>query len=628
MSKYLLPKTFISVLLLLHFSKVSAQQNDQILSQQVAQENPAQKAKKMEWFKDAKLGVFIHWGIYSVNGVAESWSFFNNYLNHDNYMKQLEGFNAAKYNPQEWVKLIKESGAKYSVITSKHHDGISLWNTKEKNATTTLKNSAAKKDLLSPFVKELKKSGLKTGIYFSLPDWSHPDYDVFTRERKRYQLAAEPARWNKFINYFHGQLDEISSSFKPDLLWFDGDWEHTDAEWQSAKVLNSLRKHNPNIIINSRLNHRGDYETPEQGIPVLQPDNEYWELCYTMNDSWGYQPFDFKYKSPNMIIRTLVDCISMGGNLLLDIGPKADGTIPEEQVNILKHLGRWTNKHAEAIYGTRAGIPASHFSGKTALSKDRKTLYLYADWVSNDKDELLLSGIKSKPVNAKIVGTKTTAKISKQGNDLLLKIPSAASDEDVTVIAIKFNEPIQLEEASNPVISLENLKDKRITDQLLLKRLANSLHKGNNPFINTALAADGLGLEKEKGFSPELYNWTVKNAEALYKTVQGLPTGHYQGASALSADKQTLYLFVEGTPTGPIALKGIKNKISRIRIVGEGTMIEPQFFNKLYWSAIPGIAYIAIPQSRLDKNLTIIAVLLDGPIDLYREKVGAIENNL
>jgi alpha-L-fucosidase len=119
-----------------------------------------------------------------------------------------------------------------------------------------------------------------------------------------------------------------------------------------------------------------------------------------------------------------------------------------------------------------------------------------------------------------------------------------------------------------------------------------------------------------------------KNAEALYKTGKGLPTGHYQGSSCLSADKQTLYLFVEGKPTGPIALKGLKNKISRIRIVGEGTMIEPQLFNKLYWSAVPGIVYIPIPQSRLDKDLTVIAVLLDGPLDLYREKVGAIESNL
>jgi alpha-L-fucosidase len=614
-------KALFLLLILFPFCKLSAQQKPKAPQ--------TEKIKKMEWFKDAKLGIFIHWGIYSVNGLSESWSFFNNYLSHDKYMKQLNGLNATQYNPQEWVKLIEESGAKYSVITSKHHDGVALWDTKAVNPITTLKNSAAKKDLLSPFVAELKKSGLKTGIYFSLPDWSHPYYDVFTRERKRYQLAESPARWNKYLTYFHTQLNEISSSFKPDLLWFDGDWEHTAEEWQSEKVLGNLRKYNPNIIINSRLNSHGDYETPEQGIPVLKPDNDYWELCYTMNDSWGYQPYDSKYKSPNMIIRTLVDCISMGGNLLLDIGPKADGTIPEEQVNILKELGRWTNKHEEAIYGTRAGIPGEHFNGKTALSKDRKTLYLYVDWAPKSDEELLLRNIKSQPNNVKIVGSESGATFTRKRNDLLFKIPSISVDQDVTVIAVKFDEPVQLHEPTTANLSFADLKDKAIPDQLLLKRLVNTLHEGNNPFLNTALEVDGLGLEQEKNqLSPGMYNWITKHAEALYKTTNGLPEGHFQGASALSADKQTLFLFVEGTPTGPVALKGIKNEISRIRIVGEGTMVEPQIYNKLYWSAVPGIIYIPIPESRVDKDLTVVAVLLDGPLDLHREKVGAIESNL
>ncbi|MGN7204626.1 alpha-L-fucosidase [Pedobacter sp. SAFR-022] len=583
----------------------------------------------MEWFKDAKLGIFIHWGIYSVNGVSESWSFFNNYLSHDSYMKQLDGLTATHYKPQEWVNLIKESGAKYSVITSKHHDGVALWDTKAINPITTLNNSAAKKDLLSPFVAELKKSGLKTGIYFSLPDWSHPDYDVFTRARKRYQVIESPARWNKYLTYFHTQLNEISKIYKPDLLWFDGDWEHTAEEWQSEKVLNNLRKYNPNIIINSRLNDHGDYETPEQGIPVLKPKNDYWELCYTMNDSWGYQPFDDKYKSPNMIIRTLVDCISMGGNLLLDIGPKADGTIPEEQVHILKQLGRWTNKHSEAIYGTRAGIPSKHFSGKTALSKDKKTLYLYVDWIPKNDESLLLRDVKSQPLSVKIVGSEAGASFDRDGNDLLLNIPPSAADTEVTVIALRFDQPLELHDSRTTNINLAHLKDEKIANPLQLKRLTNALHEGNNPFLDTKLEVDGLGLEKEKNnLSPDVYGWITKHAEALYKTGKGLPEGHYQGNSTLAADKQTLYLFVEGTPTGPIALKGIKNKISRIRVVGEGTMIEPQIYNKLYWSAVPGIIYIPIPESRLDKHITVIAILLDQPLDLHREQVGAIESNL
>ncbi|MEF9478667.1 alpha-L-fucosidase [Chryseobacterium sp. 1B4] len=142
----------------------------------------------MEWFKNAKLGIFIHWGIYSVNGISESWSFFNNYINHENYMKQLNGFSASKYQPEQWVNLIKESGAKYAVITTKHHDGVSLWNSKAEKATSIPQNSLAQKDVLSPFVTALKNSGLKTGLYFSLPDWSHPYYDINTRTKKRYEI--------------------------------------------------------------------------------------------------------------------------------------------------------------------------------------------------------------------------------------------------------------------------------------------------------------------------------------------------------------------------------------------------------------------------------------------------------
>lgn len=599
-------------------------------AQETTKENPLEKAKKMEWFKDAKLGIFIHWGIYSVNGISESWSFFNNYLSHDSYMKQLQGFNARNYQPQEWVKLIKESGAKYSVITSKHHDGISLWDTKAEGATTTIKNSAAKRDLISPFVKELKKSGLKTGIYFSLPDWSHPDYDVFTRERKRYKLAEEPQRWNKFINYFHTQLNEVSANFKPDLIWFDGDWEHNDKEWQSAQVLKNLKKYNPNIIINSRLNHHGDYETPEQGIPVLKPESDYWELCYTMNDSWGYQPYDEQYKSPNMIVRTLVDCISMGGNLLLDIGPKADGTIPTEQVNILKGLGRWTSKHAEAIYGTRAGIPAWHFSGKTALSKDGKTLYLYSDWKTRSGEQFMLRGISTAPQSVRVIGSTEKVAFSRQGSNLLMSIPAAATDEDVTVIALSFKDRVNLEPQPQNAFDIKELSaGKKENTSLKLMKLAAALHAGNNPFLTTGLAADGIGFEEgKKILTPESYNWVCKNAESLYKTGKGLPEGHYQGASVLSADKQTLYLFVEGKPTGPIALKGIKNKINRIRIVGKGTMLPHKIYNKLYWSAVPGVVYIPVPEDRLDHTLTVIAVLLDGPVELYKEKIGAIESNL
>lgn len=594
-----------------------------------AQVQTVDNSKKMEWFKNAKLGIFIHWGIYSVKGISESWSFFNNYINHENYMKQLNGFSASKYQPEQWVNLIKESGAKYAVITTKHHDGVSLWNTKAERATSIPQNSLAKKDVLSPFVSALKKSGLKTGLYFSLPDWSHPYYDINTRTKKRYEIKNDPKRWQNFVTYYQTQLNELSSRYSPDLLWFDGDWEHTSEEWKAPQTLDLLKKYNSGIIINSRLNNHGDYDTPEQGVPVIPPQNPYWELCYTMNDSWGYQPYDKAYKTPNMIVRTLADVISMGGNLLLDIGPKSDGTIPEEQIEILKNLGRWTSKNRHAIYETTRGIPFENYHGKSAFSASKKALFLYLE---EDKKFTKIYGLETKPISAKIIGDPSAVITMdyNPGKTLTLNFSNAKFDKDATVVEIAFDTPpvflknFKTEEYSIPKI----LEDKNTQEAVY--NIANMLYNGNNLLTSSGLTSDGLNMKigAAPTANPETLQWISKHAEALFETEKGLPGGHYSGMSTLSKDKQTLYLFVEGTPTGPIALKGIKNGIARIRIAGEGTMLSHVIYNKLYWSDRPGIIYIDIPKEKLDKQMTVIAVLLNKPLELYRENVGAIENNL
>jgi len=415
---------------------------------------------KMQWFGDAKLGVFIHWGLYSVNGIDESWSFYNGYISHEDYLKQTSGFTASKYNPEEWVDLIKESGAKYSVITSKHHDGFALWNSRYGDFDA-VKSAAAKKDVLTPFVTALRNNNLKVGIYYSLPDWSYQDYTHFTRDSIRYKIGEESKRWDKFLRFYQGQLKELSDNYNPDLYWFDGDWEHSSEEWEAPKVRQMLLDKNPNTILNSRLKGHGDYATPEQGMPITRPKDEYWEICMTMNNSWGYQKNDHDYKSLNQIIGIFIDVIGNGGNLLLDIGPKADGSIPKEQVAILKGLGRWTSKHKEAIYGTVAGIPKEHFYGASTLSKE-----------------------------------------------------------------------------------------------------------GN-----------------------------------------------------------ILYLFVKGNPEGEVVVRGLKNDINRIWVVGEGTKLSHKVVGSVYWSEYPGIKYIQVPDTVLDENMTVLALLLDGKVDLYREDGAVIESN-
>jgi alpha-L-fucosidase len=356
---------------------------------------------KMQWFKDAKLGIFIHWGIYAVNGIDESWSFYNGYISYDNYMKQLDGFTAAQYNPTDWANLIQESGAKYTVLTTKHHDGVALWDTKQ-NDLSVPKKTPAKRDVLSPFVKAIRDKNLKLGLYYSLLDWSHPDYPEFLKDKKKYQ--GDTVRWQRFLKFYQGQLRELSEQYNPDLYWFDGDWEHTAAEWQAEKVRQMLLAKNPKTILNSRLAGYGDYATPEQGVPIATPKSPYWELCLTMNDNWGYQSSDTRYKTPFEIIRIFADVISQGGNLLLDIGPKPDGTIPQEQVHILKELGKWTKRHDEAIFNSHAGLPTGHFWGPTTLSKDKKKLYLFLTGRPS-QNQLVLKGIKNKINFIRVLGT-------------------------------------------------------------------------------------------------------------------------------------------------------------------------------------------------------------------------------
>jgi len=401
---------------------------------------------KMVWFTDARLGIFIHWGIYAVDGIDESWSFFNKYLSYEDYMDQLDGFTASNYDPDAWAALIKESGAQYAVLTTKHHDGVALWDTKLSDLNV-VDATPAKRDLVAPFVKALRNKGLKAGLYFSHLDWSHPDYDVFRSNEYRYK--DDPERWARFKTFHMGQLRELSTQFKPDLWWFDGDWEHSAEEWNAEGIRDSLLTWQPETILNSRLNGFGDYATPEQGLP-LNPSDGPWELCMTMNDSWGYQDHDLNYKTPYQVIHTFADVLNGGGTLLLDIGPTADGTIPDEQVAILKELGRWTSKHAEAIYGTKRGIPFGHFYGPTTVSADNRILYLFLP--NGSKGQIVVKGLKNKIDRIRIVGNGTKLDSQILGKQywsdvpgiLYIDVPESESDPIMTVVALQLDGEVDL----------------------------------------------------------------------------------------------------------------------------------------------------------------------------------------
>ena len=411
--------------------------------------NPDEIRDKMGWYENAKLGIFIHWGIYAVNGTDESWAFFNRKLSWADYMQQTKGFTASRYDPEAWAELIQYSGAGYAVITTKHHDGVALWNTKAKHFDV-VDNTPAKRDLLAPFYSAIRKRGIKAGAYFSLIDWSHPDYPVITRDSVRYQIANDYERWQRFRNFMHGQLKEVNELYKPDLWWFDGDWEHSAEEWESTRIRTEILKLNPRSVLNGRLAGWGDYETPEQNIPVSQPKYPWWELCMTTNDNWGYKVTDTNWKTPFEIISIFADVVSNGGNLLLDIGPKEDGTIPAEQVNILRELGSWNKTNGEAIFGSRAGIPKGHFFGPTTLSADSTKLYLFVS--GNAEGPLLVKGLTNKIKSIRVLGNnsslqhKVVGKISWSPVPglVFINLPKAVQTKYITVLELSLEGPVKL----------------------------------------------------------------------------------------------------------------------------------------------------------------------------------------
>ncbi len=409
---------------------------------------PADIKAKMEWFADAKLGIFIHSGIYAVNGVDESWSFHNKKISYADYMKQLDGFTLADYDPSSWASLIEESGARYAVITTKHHDGVSMYDTKL-NDLSIVKKTPAKRDMIKPFFEALRKRNIKCGAYFSLLDWSENNYPGFLKDSSRYSVSFDYNRWNRYRDFFQGQIKEINTLFKPDLWWFDGDWEHSAEEWESQKVRTMILSHNPAAIINGRLQGYGDYETPEQNFPVTRPAYKWWELCMTTNDNWGFHN-DNNWKTPYEVITIFVDAIANGGNLLLDMGPKADGTIPVEQVKVLKELGSWNKKHGEAIFNTIGGLPQGHFYGPSTLSKDSTILYLFLHGQQNGP--IMVKGLKNEVLDISVVGNgkKLTSKVvgkiswSPVPGLVYIDVPASVIDKYVTVLKLHLDKPVNL----------------------------------------------------------------------------------------------------------------------------------------------------------------------------------------
>ncbi|XUL93507.1 alpha-L-fucosidase [Streptomyces galilaeus] len=411
------------------------------------------------WFRDAKLGIFVHYGIYAVDGVPESWSFYTGQVPHDHYMRQLDGFTAARYEPRDWAGLFARAGARYAVLTARHHDGVALWDSAHGDLDV-VRGTPAGRDLIGPYADALREEGLKVGLYYSHSDWNHPDYASTVHPRppdaeilaNPYASARpgeeDPAAWARYLAYRDGQVGELVARFRPDLLWFDGEWERAEEQWGMRELAELIIAGNADTVLNARMLSHGDYATPEQGVPLQAPDGP-WELCLTVNDSWGFQHGDHHHKSVRQLVRYFTETIGMGGNLLLDVGPKEDGTIPPAQVERLEGLGGWIARHSEAVYGTVAGLPAGHHYGPSTLSADRRTLYLVC--FDPPRESVSVRGLRTPVKRVTVLGTGAAL-----GHDVIgglgdvpgvtwIDAPRAADvDESATVLAVELDGELDL----------------------------------------------------------------------------------------------------------------------------------------------------------------------------------------
>ncbi|RLE09818.1 alpha-L-fucosidase, partial [Candidatus Aerophobetes bacterium] len=395
--------------------------------------------KRMAWWRRAKFGMFIHWGVYSIPARGE-WVMYQERIPKDEYRKLADEFNPEKYNPEEWVKLAKKAGMRYMVLTTRHHDGFSLFDSKVSDFTAP--RTACGRDLIREYVDACRKHDMRVGFYYSLLDWR---YDAYFSGPKK-----DPSGWKELVEYVHAQVRELMTNYgRIDVLFYDGGWPYTAEDWESEKLNKMVRALQPQIIINNRSQLPEDYETPEQYIPGTFPSPEApkrdWETCMTLNEHWGYCKGDNNWKSPRVIVWNLARCASGGGNYLLNVGPKPDGTIPEESVRILEKVGEWMRENGESIYGTtRTQVSFPH--GTTTLKENK--LYLHVFYWNR---EFALAPYKINVKKAYFLKTGQNIDFKVRGERIIFTdLPETAPDPFDTVIVLEFEGKIESLEPFRP----------------------------------------------------------------------------------------------------------------------------------------------------------------------------------
>jgi alpha-L-fucosidase len=380
----------------------------------------ADQARRMKWWHDARFGMFIHWGLYSVLGRHE-WAMEQEGIPVAEYQQLAKMFNPKPNAARAWARLAKQAGQKYMVMTTKHHEGFCLFDTE--TTSYCAPKQAAGRDLVKEYVEAARAEGMHVGFYYSLMDWHHPDGA---------RCATDEAARRRFVDYIHTHIRELLTKYgKIDVLWYDVAWPLDAQGWESEKMNKMVFELQPDIIVNNRNKLPGDFQTPEQRI---QASDKPWEACMTMNDSWGYQRADDDWKSPKTIVRNLVTCARDGGNYLLNIGPKPDGSIPDESVRILGAVGKWMTANGQTIYtAERCQVKRSEFANFT---RKGNTLYVHTYFWPGDT--LAIGGLQNKVLSATLLKSGAKLQLDQDAFRVRVKgLPANALDDPVTVVALE-----------------------------------------------------------------------------------------------------------------------------------------------------------------------------------------------
>jgi alpha-L-fucosidase len=420
---------------------------------------PRTQAERMAWWREARFGLFVHWGLYAIpagewkgsKGHGE-WIRESAHIPLEDYVPLQQQFNPVNFNAREWARMAKAAGMQYVVITSKHHDGFGLWDSKV--SAWDVGTTPFGRDILAELKQACEAEGLRFCTYHSIMDWHHPDY---LPRRSWESRSEEGADFERYEDYLYAQVGELIANYRPAVMWFDGEWERTWNHERGVELFRFCRQNAPEMIVNNRVDvHRGgmggfnqsseavgDFATPEQEIPATGVPGLDWETCMTMNDHWGYNALDAKWKSSTDLIRKLCDIASKGGNFLLNVGPRADGTFPPESVERLAELGEWMDVHGEAIHGTQTSPFENLEHGRATVRGS--TLYLIGldvPWGGEWRIPGLANEVHScKVLGLKMGGEAASVPFRREGADLLLNLCMMPTNPHADVFRLELDGP-------------------------------------------------------------------------------------------------------------------------------------------------------------------------------------------